>query len=828
MAKNRETSSKAGVELLSRPTRKTKPKSSKAAKAKPKISHLRKPEDMPLEQWQIALRKQFAQKQDFHLKNIGDEAIFSEFIVTNPQTGGQYRVAVRGQRLGENYCSCPDFAVNTLGMCKHIEFTIANLRKKRGGTKAFEQGFHPVYSEIYLRYGARREVIFGPGTQCPKSLVDLASGYFDENALLKPDAYSKFDRFLRGASSLDHDLRCYEDAIRFITHVRDRAELKRRVDKAFPSGINSAAFKKLLKVNLYPYQRTGALFAARAGRSLIADDMGLGKTIEAIAAVEILAKTVGLERVLIISPTSLKHQWKQEIEKFSDRSVQVVEGLLAKRTQLYASDSFYKITNYDVIYRDFDLIARWMPEMIILDEAQRIKNWKTRTAKSVKKLESEYAIVLTGTPLENRLEELHSIVEFVDRFRLGPTFRFLAEHQHVDEVGKVVGYRNLSTIAKTLEPVLVRRTKNEVLKELPQRLEKNYFVPMTKEQMKHHEENREIVARIVAKWRRFGFLSEADRRRLMIALQYMRMSCNSTYLLDKTTDHGVKADELISVLHETFENPQAKAVVFSQWLGTHELLRRRLESCKRDYVLFYGAVASSKRKDLVNKFKNDPNCRVFLSTDAGGLGLNLQNAAVVVNMDLPWNPAVLEQRIGRVHRLGQNQVVRVVNFVAQGTIEHGMLSLLSFKQSLFSGVLDKGEDEVFLGGTRLKRFMDSVDKATGSIPEPMPRQGETDRSAHDIDKEASTAKQQQAPGANAAGPQTWDELLSTGLTFINKLAQALTEKQTQTQKRPGEASSPLKIETDPDSGQKHLKLPMPGREVLQGIANLLNDLSQKM
>lgn len=169
--------------------------------------------------------------------------------------------------------------------------------------------------------------------------------------------------------------------------------------------------------------------------------------------------------------------------------------------------------------------------MIILDEAQRIKNWKTRRAQSVKKLDSKYALVLTGTPLENRLEELHSIVEFIDRFHLGPMFRFLAEHQHVDEDGRVIGYRNLSRIAESLEPILVRRTKNEVLKELPERLEKNYFVPMTDEQMKHHEENQETVARIVAKWRRLGFLSETDQRMLMIALQNMRMSCNSTYLL---------------------------------------------------------------------------------------------------------------------------------------------------------------------------------------------------------------------------------------------------------------------------------------------------------
>jgi len=806
--------------------RKTKRKASKGRKIK-KISHLRKPEDMPLEQWQIALRKQFAQKQNFRLKNIGDEPIFSEFTVINPETGGEYRIAIRGQRIGDNYCSCPDFAVNTLGTCKHIEFTLAKLQRKRGGKKAFTEGFQPVYSEIYLRYGAKREVMFSPAAKCPAYLLELASRYFDKYGILKPQGYLRFDTFMRKAGALKHDLQCYEDTIEFIAQVRDQALLKKRIEKAFPSGANSAAFRKLLKVPLYAYQRKGALFAAKAGRSLIADDMGLGKTIQAIAAVEILAETVGLERVLVISPTSLKHQWKQEIEKFCDRSVKVVEGSLVKRAKLYTSDSFYKVTNYDVVHRDLELISNWAPEMIILDEAQRIKNWKTRRAQSIKKLDSRYALVLTGTPLENRLEELHSIVEFIDRFHLGPMFRFLAQHQHVDEDGRVTGYRNLSKIAKSLETILVRRTRNEVLKELPERLDKNYFVPMTDEQMKLHEENRETVARIVAKWRRLGFLSETDQRILMIALQNMRMSCNSTYLLDKKTDYGIKADELISVLEEVFEQPDAKVVIFSQWLGTHEILLDRLKSSKRNYVLFHGRIPGPKRNDLIRQFKNNPDCQVFLSTDAGGVGLNLQNASVVINMDLPWNPAVLEQRIGRIHRLGQHRPVRVVNFVSQGTIEHGMLSLLSFKQSLFSGVLDKGKDEVFLGGTRLKRFMDSVDNATSAIPVPMPQQAKAGGNGDGTGQEVSVETEKEKM-SDTIQRQAWDDLVSTGLSFLDKLGQTLLGQESQPREPVSKAFSGLKVETDKATGQRHLKLPLPKKEVLQDIANLLNEFSKKM
>ncbi len=783
-----------------------------------KVSRTRKPETMSLEQWQVALRRQFAQKQDLRVTNIGAEPIFSEFRVANPQTHGQYRVAIRGERLGDNFCSCPDFAVNTLGTCKHIEFVLNKLRRKRGGRKAFKEGFQPAYSEVYLRYGAQRAIVFRPGTECPAGLRRLARKYFDDDGVLGRDAYMDFDAFLDRANQFECDLRCYDDALDFVAHIRDRTHLADRVDKIFPSGITSRAFHLLLKTPLYPYQREGVLFAAKAGRSLIADDMGLGKTIQAIGACEVLARAAGVERVLIVCPTSLKYQWKREIETFCDRSALVIEGLIAARTASYAGDAFYKIVNYDVIHRDAEAIREWEPDVIVLDEAQRIKNWQTRRAKSIKKLDSRYAIVLTGTPLENRLEELYSIVEFVDRFRLGPMFRFLAEHQQTDDNGKVVGYRNLDKIGRTLAPILVRRTKKEVLQQLPERLDKNYLVPMTAQQMAHHEENREIVGKVVSKWRRLGFLPEADQRRLMIALQNMRMSCNSTYLLDRQTDYGVKADEMVAVLRETFERPNDKAVVFSQWLGTHEILLDRLRSVGLGYVLFHGRIASKDRRALIEQFRDDPDCRVFLSTDAGGVGLNLQNAATVINMDLPWNPAVLDQRIGRVHRLGQHRPVRVVNFVSQGTIEQGMLSILSFKQSMFAGVLDGGRPEVSLGGTRLKRFMDSVDEVTGKIPPTMPREEDAVRGG-DGGEESKESADVSVPAL-----AQWESLLSAGAAFLNQLNSALSADG----KGPIEIGAGVRIETDETSGQRHMKLPVPSKKALTDIAGLLTQLAERL
>ncbi len=263
-------------------------------KVRPKtLSRLRKPADMTLEQWQIALRREFGRKQNFRLKNVGRGPVFSEFEVTNPQSKRTYRVAIRGQGLGENFCSCPDFTTNTLGTCKHVEFTLSRLGRNRVYRKTLAAGFHPDYSEVYVRYGAKREVMFRPGKACPEGLLGEAQRYFDDHNRLAPDAYGRFHTFLHQAAQWEHDLRCYDDALAMIAEVRDRARLADEIDQAFPKGIRSAAFKTLVKASLYPYQREGALFAAKAGRCLLADDMGLGKTIQAIAAVEILARSSG-------------------------------------------------------------------------------------------------------------------------------------------------------------------------------------------------------------------------------------------------------------------------------------------------------------------------------------------------------------------------------------------------------------------------------------------------------------------------------------------------------------------------------------------------------
>jgi len=805
-----------------------------------KLSRAHAPADISPIEWQRALRRQFGREQAFVLENIGAEPFFSEFRVSNPQSKSAYRVAIRGKLPGDNYCTCPDYATNELGACKHIEFVLAALEKKRGAKSAFARGYHPPFSELYLRNDAGRTIHFRPGMDCPPSVLEAADLLFDEACgwVLPQEKFGELERFVAAVAKSGHELRAYDDALDFVAGRRDAERRAVALDGIFPRGSADPLLKKLLKVQMYPYQVEGALFAVRAGRALIGDEMGLGKTIQAIAAAEILARHFGASKVLVICPTSLKYQWQSEIKRFSGRDSFVIAGGRAQRQKDYARDDFCKITNYEKLQPDLDLIAAWAPDLVIVDEAQRVKNWNTIAARALKRIDSPYAVVLTGTPLENKLEELISIVQFVDQHRLGPTWKLLHEHQVKDEAGRVTGYTGLEKIGQTLAPIMMRRRKAEVLMQLPERTDQNLLVPMTELQMTYHQENAEIVTKIVQRWRKMKFLSDKDQRQLTCALQNMRMSCNSTYLLDQETDHGVKADELAALFDGLFEQADAKAVVFSQWTRTHDIVIRRLEARGIGYVSFHGGVPSEKRPALVERFRDDPDCRVFLSTDAGATGLNLQHASTLVNMDLPWNPALLEQRIARIHRMGQKRPVQIVNFVAKGTIEEGMLSVLAFKRSLSAGILDGGTGEISLGGSRLNRFMKDVENVTGhmgegeamtpveeaagvttateaaSVPEANAETkvgaGETAIAAHG---EQNAPEQ---PPRNAADP--WQALAQIGTQLVSAL---------------GAASSPAAqthpwIERDPHTGAQSLKVPLPPPEAAGQIADALSMLANAL
>jgi SNF2 family DNA or RNA helicase len=683
-----------------------------------KVSYLRQPDDLTTEEWQYALRKQFAEMHPFGIVKHEKKQVYGDYSVTNPSTARTYKVALRSNDNSANFCECNDFKTNGLGTCKHIEAVFYHIHHKLKKGAMLHKPYQQSYTSIFLDYRQGRKIRIRIGSENRSGYQALAKKHFDSEYRLKETEYFNFSKILSEGQAISENFRCYPDALQSVIEHRENEQRRALVREKYEKHIDNGVFDALTNAKLYPYQKEGVCFAASKGRCIIADDMGLGKTIQAIAAAELLRKETGISSVFIICPTSLKYQWKTEIEKFTGQSALVIEGTYLKRQAQYGNVSFYKIISYNAAINDIKEINALQTDLFILDEAQRIKNFKTKISQNIKRLISPYTFVLTGTPLENKLEELYSIVQFVNPFALGPFWKYMSEYRIVDEVGKIKGYQGLNKIGEKLASTMIRRRKKDVLLQLPERMDKILYVPMTEEQAATHNDCQESVSRLVFKWRRQGFLNEKDRQSLMIFLNMMRMVCDSTYILDQKTRFDTKIGELMNILDEVFAENEEKVVIFSQWERMTRLVAAELDQRKVKYQYLHGGVPGNDRGKLYEGFNNDPDCKVFLSTDAGGVGLNLQVASILINLDIPWNPAVLEQRIARIHRLGQKRRVSIINMVATGTIEHKMLSVISFKKGLAEGILDQGDNTVFMEDSKFNVLMNTIGGMVDQNPIP--------------------------------------------------------------------------------------------------------------
>ena len=475
--------------------------------------------------------------------------------------------------------------------------------------------------------------------------------------------------------------------------------------------------------------------------------MGLGKTVQAIVAALLLRRIAGASKALVVCPASLKHQWRREIDKAYAEQATVVEGSRASRMQTYRDwREGFLILNYELILRDLEAIRDTRPDLVILDEAQRIKNWDTKIASAVKRISSRYAFVLSGTPLENRLEDLYSLMQVVDQRTLGPLWRYLVDFHVTDERGKVLGYRNLSELRRRLAPVMLRRDRRLVRDQLPERIEQRLDLELTPLQRGLHDDAVANAGRLahIAKKRP---LTPSEQKRLLAALQQARMACNAAGLVDKETEGSPKLDELESILEELCVQSGLKAVVFSQWEQMTRMVEQRLRRMGLGCVRLHGGVPSARRGELIDRFHQDDAVQVFISTDAGGVGLNLQCASVLINLDIPWNPAVLDQRIARVHRLGQTEKVQILLLVAANSYEERVLALVQGKRNLFDNVVDPEGTEDVVGVSK---------KLVEVLAEDLAGEGGTGK-APDLDEEGEASTELSAAEHRPVAPSAAGE-----------------------------------------------------------------------
>ncbi len=658
---------------------------------------------------------------------------WGRYVLGRPEVEGAlvYDVRLAAGKPFRGSCDCADFLRGSLGLCKHLLTVVADLAGNNRAWRAVVGApaaplprivweaataatgrVDPLDAFGLTPPGGRGRPpagslvrLFRPAKAGPWRLATSHTG--------APEARMRLVRALQdhvGAAGASAD----PAAVVVLAEERARLERIARLRAAAPR-IEGALGRT--KRRLYSYQKTGVARFFTEGRLVLADDMGLGKTTQAIAAAGALFDSGLVRRGLFVVPASLKPQWEREWHAVSDTPLRVVDGNATDRRAMYQSTRRgFLVTNYEQVVRDFDAIWAWAPDMVVLDEAQRIKNWATKTALTIKRLRPLYRLVLTGTPMENRIEELASIVEWVDDRALEPKWRLVPWHSaYADGKREVIGARNLDTLRARLAPVLLRRVRAEVLAQLPSRQDTTVPVDLSAEQRTAHDDLLQPIAVLAGKARRRP-LTPPEFLKLMTLLATQRMIANGMAQLNfESTWPTIRGRAPTPPLIESLSSPKLlelrelvsslvitqkrKVVVFSQWRRMLDLaawaVSDLLATDGLRALFFTGHERGRRRTQNLVDFHDDPTAAMLFLSDAGGVGLNLQKAAnACINLELPWNPAVLEQRIGRIHRIGQKRPIDVYNLVSRACIEERIASLVSDKRALFKGLFEGTTDQL--------------------------------------------------------------------------------------------------------------------------------------
>ncbi len=767
------------------------------------------------ERWQKARRAKY--------KVQWANNVYGEHLLIN-EKGVHYKITLRDFDNETGYINNPDLRANKLGTTKHLMYAFDKLKSD---TKLYNKlSKEYPFVEIYLNPLNDYRIAWHYPHELQTDVANLIEKYFGTKNYIEEDQVMDFMRFLKEAE--DHP------------QITIRPEVEEKIRKAWDDemlrhvGEENELDYSLINATLYPYQKEGVKFATFRRGAILADEMGLGKTLQAITTAIMKKNLFGFKHTLVICPASLKEQWKKEVEKFTQETAVVIEGRPEERQEIYrTSSAFFMILNYETVLRDYVEINRMDTDFIILDEAQRIKNYETKTAYTIKSLQKKHALVITGTPIENRLTDLYSIMQFVDRELLEPLWEFSYQHCYFDSVkrDKITGYYNLQALSNRMKAVLLRREKKDVIKDLPQVTEQIIPIAMHPDQAAYHMSYARGVAAITQKKN----ISPYDLQRLLMLLNKMRMDCDSTFLVDKETNISPKMEELKEILLEKMDvkNQDSKIIIFSEWVTMLQLIGKMLHENGIGFAQLTGKVAVKNRGKLIRKFENDPHCKVFLSSQAGGSGLNLQVADTVINFEVPWNPAIRNQRIGRINRLGQlHKHLTVIDLITIGSIEVRITSGMGLKQDLFDGVLSSESTTDFVdfseGGrsqflkdleAMIEDFVSENDPAeelmeteeekellVGDELEIVETESNPDEEAviPDISAPAPVSDSKPSPSQKQKKPQKVEEMeqvMNQGLDFLSGLFKMATGKDSGLEGK--------KMEYDEETGEMVMRFKLP-------------------
>jgi hypothetical protein len=552
----------------------------------------------------------------------------------------------------------------------------------------------PPHSALTLEDdGLRRRLHWRAGRDCPAELLALADT-LDTPTDVAPLANDvAVLALVQRARARRHPLQVDEAVWDWLAQARDMRERVQVLEQAHPDGPASAALAALLTQPLRPYQAEAALYAACAGRCALADDAGLGKTVEAIAALRLLAQHFGAERALVLCPAERLADWQARWQAWvapaggGDAPVGLTLQIVDLATVAADPDTLAGL------HADADVVVVDEPA-----DADRSPWTQPALCAALQALPARHALALMRLPLDDRPAVLQAVLGWVDRPRFG-ALAVLAELDQRPDLGP-------AERAQVLAPWLLRRSKTQVLRQLPETVEQTVAVALAPESRAGHDTLLDALRQTVRRWQRCAYLSDLDQRRLLQTLHALRLGCNQD-----------KPAALPAVLDTLLAAPDRRAVLFSQWPQSLDAAAAALTAAGISHLRLDDTLVGEARRAALAAFMADTQQRVLLCGDDGPGGhLGLRHAATaLVHLDRPWNPAMLAQRLSRVHRTDRVRQVPVLHLIGADSLEARLQQAQDdpATRELFVGLIDGPQADAFLDGARLTRLMQAVTVLAG-------------------------------------------------------------------------------------------------------------------
>jgi hypothetical protein len=592
--------------------------------------------------------------------------IFGEHLLTN-ERGVEYLLTFRDPQHETGYCSCPDYRTNKLGTCKHLMFAFNDLKKNY----SIDYNNLPVYPfiEVFLNPKMDNKISWYYPEKLYGEVAELFYKYFGNKKYIEDKDAEKLLGFF---NNLDHfrQILVRPEVFNKVKNISEDAALK-RAEKDHKLNFSN------IKTNLLPYQKEGIQFATFRKGAVIADELGLGKTVQAIGSAIFKKEILGFTQTLIICPATLKNQWVEEIKKFTSEDVLLIEGNPDEREQKYlSSKAYFKVVSYETILRDKHIVSDLNIDFVILDEAQRISDYASKTSSIIKAIQKKHALVLTGTPVESELIELYSIILFVDPELLAPLWEFSYQHCYFDSQTQntIVGFYDLPRLHEKLKQVLIRRQRKEVIKQLPNLDQFDIPVKLTSGQKKLHIRYAREIIQLLSK----KIFSSYDLQRIFTLVNNLRMASNAAYLVDGSSGFSPKIDELKHILLSKIHihKSNRKVLIITEWKQMQNMIARMLTLNKLPFLELQSETEETKKQDLATY-------KIFLAAPDSLKSFNLNDADTIINMEVPKSAGERNDRYGSIgdfHKKSNH--ITIINLIAQNSLESSIASGLEIEFNL--------------------------------------------------------------------------------------------------------------------------------------------------